>query len=341
MLLPYAETVWKLFGISLEKAVFRKISGVNGRWKVTLKTLTNWKSRKHRPQDSKVHGLDHGVADSIASVLGATPEQKQKILETLRSLSEQPDKKFYLDGWNELDRWNEVYLVAVAAYPILPLVFHEMKRLVDASYELREARDLSALAAALERLDFPKTKIVRNAIERLGTQNDTSGEAVGIASAPLRYSNLLYLMVCWDIDIGLLDGILPVFYDDGEIQLPFARWMDAVKKENNFSDDAALGKFLFPEQLTLNCEREMLKWRKIPPSWRQIRNRAEAIAKSDASFNKSKFFEKLAFALFTHNICLLMIYFDGELCCRELFESVPQLKEYARERQQARALSTS
>jgi len=325
MLVPNPNRLLSLLGLELEDILFVKRSDRRLDDPFTHRTFMNAKNGKGKsrppkpdiilPWMAKMFGLDGESADRFAS---AAPE----LMETN-------------DG-----PWG--LMCAVASMDGVPrLEFREAKRFEDASRDMWPylvAGDAQTLASKLERLDLPRTETLQSTIIRLRALNDQSPEAIKLALVPLALSNLLYLICCRDMGIGLVDDITPRFGDDGDI-LSLSRFMDAFRNARGLRSDAKLGEIFYPRPAPDgskpgwdpdSSKREMAKWRKGSfPTWGAIRTMARRAPNIDA---RQDIYQTFFLIRLMHWIYDFGGELEGQIAGferRALFGEIPQLQDYA------------
>lgn len=132
----------------------------------------------------------------------------------------------------------------------------------------------------------------------------------------------------------MLNKLYPLYGDDGTVKkLPIARWLDGMRRNMGISSDTKLGDVLLPGQSPESAVRQIRRWRKGEelPSWQWVKTTSQRFPE-EASQN---LYWELAMIRVLHGLFDAAEEFENQSSCfnrRDLFETVPQLHELAKER---------
>ena len=319
-MLPYPHDLMRLAGLDPVQ-VFSALQAPGG---VNPKTVRNMFEGKHTTRMSTVRRYLESIVSKVVNVGGHTAEA-DKIQALIGVASEQEGNPYFL-AWETLFQGFEFGSQSQAW-----LLMAEAKQLVELTRSIQpyvEEQDPQGLASVLTESDIPKTDVTRNAIRQLQEANKLSGSLLTSILAQLTLTNILHLIACADSENELLTRLCPLFQEDG-VKLPMARWLDGIRSDKSLASDDALGMVLFPHWDPKNAGREVKRWRAGElPAWKTVE-------KFPGNENNDQLY-KVFFIIRVLHAVYSNLEEDGGaeigIEPRLLFETAPQLQEWAQQR---------
>jgi len=319
MLLPDLNFLLKICGIEAFDVIRSMAAKGDFPGGPSIRTLAEIKNGTSESRPSTIKKMREGLA-KFATTFGGPAASE--VAEFVRTLSIE-DGDSYQSSWETFCKGTEIS----ADEPVL--LTCELRRLLGLSMELRDNFKhgrYSLMISRLGEVDIPKTVITETAFKRLRTMNDVREDAIGVALIPLMLSNVLYLMVCAEREMGRMERLRPL-YKNGKTISPLVRWMDALREVHGLTNDEELGQLFYPSQT--EARREMKKWRAgVTPSWKVIRRVANGIPEEQ----KADLFISYAIVRLYTVLEILGQKVEKqipEFDRKKLFDSISELDQYA------------